>query len=186
MTIKQKFTALHRVLHWIMAITMPILFITGFLRMYWMGKQAVADAIASQGIEVTKEQAKAVYKVLREPMWEWHFIFAHVMIFAFLARIIYMLVKGIRFPNPFKNNQSLKTRLQGFTYFYFYFFVFISAITGIFLEKGFFPDWKENIETVHKLGVYWFPIFILLHFSGILIAELSNNKGITSKMISGD
>lgn len=91
-----------------------------------MGKQAVADAIASQGIEVTKEQSKAVYKVLREPMWEWHFIFAHVMIFAFLARIIYMLIKGIRFPNPFKNNQSLKTRLQGFTYVYFYFlFLFL-------------------------------------------------------------
>ncbi|MCO5235487.1 MAG: cytochrome b/b6 domain-containing protein [Chitinophagaceae bacterium] len=186
MKTNRKFTALHRVLHWIMAIAMPILFITGFLRMYWMGKQAVADAIASQGIEVTKEQAKAVYKVLREPMWEWHFIFAHVMIFAFLARIIYMLIKGIRFPNPFKNNQSLKTRLQGFTYVYFYFFVFVSAITGIFLEKGFFPDWKGNIETVHKLGVYWFPIFILLHFAGIVLAEFSSKKGITSKMISGD
>src|SRR5690606_11729928 len=185
MTIKQKFTALHRVLHWIMAITMPILFITGFLRMYWMGKQAVADAIASQGIEVTKEQAKAVYKVLREPMREWHFIFAHVMIFAFLARIIYMLVKGIRFSNPFKSNQPFKERLQGFTYIYFYVFVFISAITGICIEKGFFPEWKANIETVHKWGIYWFPIFILLHLTGILIAEFSAKKGITSKMIGG-
>lgn len=118
MNAQKKFTLFHRLLHWIMALAMPILFITGFLRMKWMGKVAVADAIASQNIEATKEQAKAVYKVLREPMWQWHEIFAHVMIFAFLARIIYMLVKSIRFPNPFKSNQPLKERLQGFTYIY--------------------------------------------------------------------
>jgi len=35
---QQKFTAFHRLLHWIMAIAMPILFITGFLRMYWWFK----------------------------------------------------------------------------------------------------------------------------------------------------
>lgn len=186
MKINQKYTGFHRLLHWLMAISMPILFLTGFLRMYWMGKQAVADVIASQGIEVTTEQAKAVYKVLREPMWEWHFIFAHVMIFTFLARIIYMVVKGIRFPNPFKGKQPLKERLQGFTYVYFYLFVFISAVTGIFIEKGFFPEWKVNIESIHKWGIYWFPIFILLHLAGIVIVEFSNKKGITSKMIGGD
>lgn len=186
MGISKKFTALHRLLHWIMAIAMTVLLITGFLRMYWMGKNAVADAIASQNIEVTKEQAKAVYKVLREPMWEWHEFFAHVMIFTFLARIIYMLVKGIRFPNPFKSNQPFKVRLQGITYIYFYVFVFISVVTGICIEKGFFPEWKANIETVHKWGIYWFPIFVLLHFTGIKIAELSTKKGITSKMIGGD
>lgn len=69
---------------------------------------------------------------------------------------------------------------------YFYLFVFISAVTGICIEKGFFPQWKEGIETVHKWGIYWFPIFILLHLAGIVIAEFSNKKGITSKMIGGD
>lgn len=97
-----------------------------------------------------------------------------------------MLVKGIRFPNPFQIKIPLKERLQGFTYVYFYLFVFISAVTGICIEKGFFPQWKEGIETVHKWGIYWFPIFILLHFVGVVIAELSNKKGIVSKMIGGD
>ncbi|HRO08651.1 MAG TPA: cytochrome b/b6 domain-containing protein [Saprospiraceae bacterium] len=186
MKFQQKFTAFHRLLHWIMAIAMPILFITGFLRMYWMGKQAVADAIASHGVEATKEQAKAVYKALREPMWQWHELFAHVMIFSFLARIIYMLVKGIRFPNPFKSTQPLKERLQGFTYVYFYLFVFVSAFTGVCIEKELFSTYHEQIEAVHKWGIYWFPIFILLHLVGIVLAELSSKKGITSKMIGGD
>ena len=77
-------------------------------------------------------------------------------------------------------------RLQGFIYIYFYVFVFISVVTGVCIEKGFFPDWKADIETVHKLGIYWFPIFVLLHLTGIIIAELSTKKGITSKMIGGD
>lgn len=186
MKINQKYSPLHRLLHWVMAIAMTILYITGFLRMYWMSKKAVAYAIASQDIEVTKEQAKAVYKVLREPMWEWHLIFAHVMIFSFLARIIYMLIKGVRFPNPFQSKITIKERLQGFTYIYFYVFVFISAITGISIEKGFFPEWKIGIETTHKWGIYWFLIFIVLHLAGMVMAEITGKKRVVSKMIGGE
>lgn len=183
---QQKFTALHRLLHWIMALAMPVLFITGFLRMYWMNKNTIVAVIESKTSAISKEQMTDIAKTIREPMWQWHEVFAHVMIFAFIARIIYMLAKGIRFPNPFKSSYPLKERLQGFTYVYFYFFVFISAFTGICIEKGFFTEWKENIETVHKWGIYWFPVFILLHLAGIAIAEFSNKKGITSKMIGGD
>ena len=183
---QQKFTIFHRLLHWIMAFAMPVLFITGFLRMYWMNKNHIAGIIESKTSAIPKEQMTEIAKSIREPMWQWHEVFAHIMIFSFLARIIYMWVKGIRFPNPFKSNQPLKERLQGFTYVYFYLFVFISAVTGICIEKRFFPQWKEGIETVHKWGIYWFPIFILLHLAGIVIAEFSNKKGITSKMIGGD
>ncbi len=186
MNTQNKFTAPHRILHWIIAIAMMVQFITGFLRLKWMGKNAVAEAISSQGIEVTKDQAKAVYKALHEPMWKWHELFAHVIIFAFIARIIYMLVKGIRFPNPFKSGIDFKERLQGFTYVYFYIFIFISAFTGICIEKELLTNWGETIESIHKLGIYWFPIFILLHVSGVTIAEFTDKKGITSKMISGD
>lgn len=183
---KQKFTPFHRLLHWIMAIAMTILFITGFLRMYWMNKHHIVSILESKTDLIPKETMTEIAKSIREPMWQWHELFAHIMIFAFLARIIYMLVKGIRFPNPFIRNQSIMERLQGFTYIYFYVFVFISAITGVFIEKGFFSEWKEGIETVHKWGIYWFPIFIIFHIAGIVFAELSTKKGITSKMIGGD
>lgn len=184
---KNKFTGFHRLLHWIMALAMPILFITGFLRMYWMNKHHIVSVIESKvGAAIPKEQMTDIAKAIREPMWQWHELFAHVMIFSFIARIIYMIVKGIRFPNPFKKNTALKERLQGFTYVYFYVFVFISASTGICINKGFFPEWGDSIEMVHKWGVYWFPIFIVLHLVGIVIAEHSNKKGIVSKMIGGE
>lgn len=182
----QKFTIFHRILHWLMAFAMPVLFITGFLRMYWMNKNEITGIIASKTSAIPKELMTDIAKTIREPMWQWHEIFANVMIVAFLARILYMLTKGIRFPNPFKSNQPFKERLQGFTYVYFYLFVFIAAITGICIEKEFFTQWKDGIETVHKWGVYAFPIFIVFHLGGIAIAEFSSKKGIASKMIGGD
>lgn len=185
---KTKFTLFHRILHWIIALAMMILFATGFLRMNWMNKHQIISVIEKNTEEnqIQKEQIQKIAKDIREPMWQWHKLFAHIMIFSFIARIIYMLSKGIKFPNPFKSKVSFKERLQGFTYIYFYIFVFVSAFTGICLEKGFLLRYHENIESIHKLGLYWFPIFIILHFTGIIIAETTNKKGIASKMIGGE
>ena len=46
--IKIQFTLIHRILHWIMAFAMPVLFITGFLRMYWMNKKHIIGIIESK------------------------------------------------------------------------------------------------------------------------------------------
>jgi cytochrome b561 len=186
MIVERKFTLFHRVLHWIIALAMFILFFTGFLRMYWMNRKTIVSVMESKTTAIPKETMTAIAKSIREPMWEWHEIFAYVMIVAFIARSVYMLVKGVRFPSVFKKRQPFRERLQGFMYVYFYVFVFIAAVTGFCIEKGFFPAWKEGIETVHKWGIYWFPIFILLHFAGIVLAEVTYKKGITSKMIGGD
>lgn len=185
---QNKFTALHRILHWVIALTIPIQFITGFLRMYWMNKNHIVSIIENETINspLSKEQMVDIAVSIREPMWEWHELFANIVIIAFIARIIYMLVKKARFSNPFTGTLTLKERLKGLTYVYFYLFVFISAVTGIFIEWELLPQWKEGIETIHKWGIYWFPVFILLHFAGIVLAELSNEKGLTSKMIGGD
>lgn len=43
--IKIHFTLIHRILHWIMALAMPVLFLTGFLRMNWMNKNHIAGII---------------------------------------------------------------------------------------------------------------------------------------------
>ena len=115
---ENKFTVFHRILHWTMALAMPILFITGFLRMNWMNKHHIVAIIEGETEMIPKETMTAIATTIREPMWQWHEVFAHVMIFSFIARIIYMIVKGIRFPNPFKKNTALKERLQGFTYVY--------------------------------------------------------------------
>lgn len=184
----KKFTLTHRALHWIMALAMPILFITGFLRMFWMNKNGMIEVIESKTTvtPLPKDVMTDIASTIRHPMWEWHEIFANVMIVAFLARVIYMIVKGIRFPNPFNRTLVLKERLQGFTYIYFYLFVFVSAFTGVCIQYHILDAYHEEVEMIHKWGLYWFPIFIVLHLVGIIIVEYSMKKGITSKMIGGD
>lgn len=185
---KNNFTKLHRLLHWVTALAMMVLFITGFLRMKWMSKTTIANAINYKTTDapLTKEQIGGIIKTIREPMWQWHEIFAKVMIITLIVRIIYMVLKGIKFTNPFKTNINFKERIQGLTYVYFYVFVTISAFTGICLENGFLATYEDAIEDIHKWGLYWFPIFMILHIGGVYLAEHSNKKGITSKMISGD
>lgn len=184
---KNQFTAIHRMLHWLVAILMSALFITGFLRMYWMSKTHIISIIQSetQNIVLSKEQMVGIAKAIREPMWQWHEYAAYIVFFLFLVRMIYMVVKGIKFPNPFVKNQSAKERSQGFMYLLFYLFIGISIITGFYL-KWIDGIWKEQMETIHKWAIYWFPIFIVFHFIGILLAELTNKKGIVSRIIGGD
>ena len=135
---------------------------------------------------ISKEVMTDIAKTIRAPMWEWHEIFAVVMTVAFLARIIYMIAKGIRFPHPFKSQSSFKERFQGFIYLYFYVFVLISAVTGFSIEYNLLEKYEDTVEMIHKWGLYCFPIFIILHLVGIAVAEMTNKKGITSKMIGGD
>ena len=184
---QKHFTPLHRVLHWAASLTMTVLFITGFLRINWMGKRTVITAIENetQNAHLEKAQMLSIAKRILEPMWEWHELAAYVMFAIFLVRIFYMIRKGIRFPNFFASKLSTKERFQGLIYIVFYLFTAISIITGFYL-MWIDGEWKEAMETVHKLAVYWFPIFVLLHVAGIVIGEMTNKKGVVSKMIGGE
>ena len=185
------YTVLHRVLHWIFAIFMLILFTTGFLRMYWMSKTVISDAVnkntAIQSLNLDKKSLRAIVHSVQDPMFEWHVYAAYIITFAFIARVIYMFVKGIKFPNPFVKTTSTKAKFQGFMYLGFYVLIAVQIITGSILK---FEIGSESLadlaETTHKLAVYWTPAFILLHLAGIAIAENTDRKGITSKMIGGD
>lgn len=182
----KKFSLIHRLLHWITAAAMLILFLTGFLRMYWMNKNNIIQIVQDNTSNVSEDAMKTIAISIREPMWVWHEIFAYVMIAVFVFRLIYMFVKGIRFPHPFAKHGTLKDRLQGLTYLLFYCFVFVSSVTGVLIQNHWLSAYKEHIEMVHKWGIYWFPIFIFIHFLGIVLAEISNKKGIASKMIGGE
>lgn len=183
-----KFTTLHRLLHWVIAFSMFILFLTGFLRMKWMNKKVIAAVIESktsaENIFLSNETLKAITKTIQAPMWQWHEIAAYVILIAFIVRVIYGVKEGFYFPNPFSQKTSAKDKLQGLIYFLIYFLIFTSIITGFYLKWG-NGSYKSIMEPIHKWGIYWFPIFIIIHFAGVVIGELTNKNGITSKMING-
>ncbi len=185
------YTVLHRVLHWIFAIFMLLLFTTGFLRMYWMSKTVISDAVnknaSIQALNLDKQSLRTIVHSVQDPMFEWHVYAAYIITFAFIVRIVYMLVKGIKFPNPFLKTTTTKEKLQGLTYLGFYVLVAVQIITGSILKFEIGSESLSDLaETTHKLAIYWMPVFVLLHFAGVAISENTNRKGITSKMIGGD
>ncbi|WP_292010505.1 cytochrome b/b6 domain-containing protein [Chryseobacterium sp.] len=183
--ISTRFPGVHRLLHWLIAISMTLLFITGFLRMKWMGKKTILNAI-EQNVPnlISQEQKISIAKTILSPMWHWHEWAAYAMLFLFGLRIIYMILGGIRFPNPFKRSVPAKERLQGLIYIIFYIFIAVFIITGFYLKWG-DGSLKKPMEAVHKWALYVFPIFIVIHLIGIVISELSSKKGITSRMLGG-
>jgi len=182
---KKKLSITHRALHWSLGLMMLILFITGFLRMEWMNKKNTINIInLHTANQINPADTKLIAKEILAPMWQWHVIAAYGITLLLIARIVYMLAKGIQFPNPFNHHLTGKERLQGSIYILFYLFLCSAIITGFYLNLG-GTAWKAPMESVHKLAIYWFPLFFFLHLIGILISECTNKKGIVSKMISG-
>lgn len=187
MDMQKRYTRLHRILHWTIALSMTVLLITGFLRMNWMSRRTIVSAIekgTGPDSTLAKQQVTVIVKGIMKPMWQWHEYAAYLILSLFTIRIIYMLVKGIRFPNPFRKSLPLKERIQGSAYLFFYLFAAMATITGFYLKWG-SGRWNEQMEAAHKWGLYWFPVFILIHMAGVLIGEFTNRKGVVSDMISG-
>lgn len=187
----KKFTTLHRFIHWLISFAMLVLFATGFLRMYWMAKKTISAAISAEltknNIQLPKENLVNIAKSIINPMFDWHINFAYVLVFAYVLRIIYLLVKGVRYPNPFSKSSTGQEKLQGTVYSIFYILLAMQIITGFALMWELASDQMlERAEEIHKFAVYWMPVFVLVHFIGITVAELTNKKGIASKMIGGE
>lgn len=187
----KKYTVLHRLLHWVFAIVILVLFTTGFLRIFWMSKTVISEAVNKneeiKNLNLDKQSLRTIVHSVQDPMFEWHVYAAYIITFAFIVRIIYMIAKGIKFPNPFLKDSSNKEKFQGFIYLGFYILIAVQIITGGILKFEIGSESLSDLaETVHKLAVYWTPIFILLHLAGIAISENTNRKGLTSRMIGGD
>ena len=184
----KNFSLAHRLLHWLIAFAILFLMLTVFLRLTWLEKNNVAailqENLKALNISLNQEDAIKIAKKIRKPMWDWHIYSGYFLIGLYVLRLINLYFSGIVFPNPFKRTRSLKQKIQGWTYIIFYFLMGISLITGFFIVNG-SPDYKDILETIHVQSIYYVVLFIIMHMAGLVISELSNEKGIIAKMIYG-
>ncbi len=173
-----------RILHWSLAFSILFILLTVFLRFNWMEKNHVAailiDKLSLIDITISKEQAIKIAKQIRKPMFDWHIYIGYVATGIFVLRILYnSLHKNLFIP---KNSKEI---FQLWVYRVFYIFLAITIITGLYMKFG--SDFLNNFsEEIHKLTLYYIIPFLILHFAGILISELTTKDGIVSKMIGGD
>lgn len=183
------YSAAFRILHWAIAFCMLFMLLTIFLRLNWMNKVNVSEIIqnylSTTDQSLTEEQSIKLAKLIRKPMWEWHIYTGYVLVGLYVIRMILPFFGEMKFNNPLQKELSLKEKFQYWTYLIFYLCSGLSLITGLIIEFG--PnEWKHQTEEIHMLSIYYLLAFIIIHFGGVLLAELSTHKGIISKVISGD
>ncbi len=185
---KSNYSKIYRLMHWAIAISFMLLLITIFLRLTWMNKNNVSDIIQeylkNKDLVLTQDESIILAKKIRKPMWEWHIYLGYVLTGLMVIRMLLPFFGEMKFQNPFAKNISGKDKFKKWTYLVFYVCVIVSLVTGLFLEFG--PESLEHtMEDIHVLSLYYLIPFIVLHFTGILIAEFTEDKGIISRVISG-
>ncbi|MBK5208918.1 MAG: cytochrome b/b6 domain-containing protein [Flavobacteriaceae bacterium] len=183
-----KYSKIYRIIHWVIAVTFMLLLITIFLRLTWLNKYHVATIIQGYLSDtdqfLTQEQLIALAKKIRQPMWNWHIYLGYILVGLFSIRFILPTFGHMKFQNPYDKNLTLKEKFQKWLYLIFYLFVIVSLTTGLIIEFG--PkELKKPMEEIHVLGIYYLIGYILLHLTGIFIAEFTDQKGIISRIVSG-
>lgn len=183
------YSFLFRVLHWSIAFVMLGILGTILLRMTWLNKDAVSDIImdycASQDVNMTPEKATVLAKRIRKPMWNWHIYLGYVLSGLIFIRFFVAIIGKLPLLNPFKTNSTLNTRLRAIIYLVFYLCIIASLITGIIIEFDLEILPRVDFKLIHKASIYYFIAFLVMHFIGVFLAELSTENGIISRMING-
>lgn len=182
------YSPIYRIMHWLIAFCMLFLLLTIILRNTWLSKEHIALIIQgflpNTDASLTEEQTVQLARQIRKPMWQWHIYAGYALTGLYSIRLMLPFFGQMKFPNPFENGLAVKDKLRLWVHVIFYVFVGISLLTGLLIEFG--PkDIKDVMETIHKLSIYYLLSFIVLHFGGILMTEISGKEGIVSKMIGG-
>lgn len=182
------YPTVYRIMHWAIALCMVLLVFTIFLRLTWMNKDHMAGIIqnflSATDQSLSQDQAVALAKQIRKPMWNWHIYLGYALSVLFLIRLALPLFGKMKFSNPFDKQLSLKGKFQYWVYLIFYACVIISLVTGLIMELG--PkDLRKPLEGIHALAIYYLIAFLIIHMAGVLWAELTDQRGIISRVISG-
>lgn len=154
-----------------------------------MEKNHVAEIIqaflADKGhAALPEDDAILLAKKIRKPMWDWHIYLGYVLTGLYCIRLAVPFFGEMKFASPFKAGLDAKTKFQYWVYLIFYVCTAISLITGLIIELG--PkEYKKPMEEIHELSLYYLLAFMILHFGGILIAELTSDRGLVSRIING-
>lgn len=178
----------YRIMHWLIAICMMLILFTIFLRLTWLEKnnvsQIIQEYLKSINVSLSEDQSILLAKKIRKPMWDWHIYLGYALVFLYCIRIALPFFGHMKFQFPWAQNLNSKEKFKLWVHLIFYIAVFVSLVTGLIIELG--PkEYKKQMEGIHELSIYYLLAYIVLHFTGILIAEFGENKGIISRIING-
>jgi len=162
------------------------------------------EAITKGGGVLSQQQGRAVAHVISERIWTWHvwmglalaafWLFWTVMQALdpagrrFGARLL-AAARRYKLAAPAEHADARHALLAKLTYAAFYLFITIIVVTGLVLtfadDIPVLGSVKHTAEEVHNVTMYLIIGYIVLHVVGVLWSEITEDPGLTSRMISG-
>ena len=145
----RSYSSIYRIVHWAIAVLFTLLLVTIFLRLTWMNKYNVAtiivDQFANTEQHVSEDQAIALAKKIREPMWDWHIYLGYALVGLFAIRSILPAFGQMKFQNPMQKALSTKAKFR-VDVFLLLWLVVLSLISGMLLsmDLGVKDRWSRS------------------------------------------
>jgi cytochrome b len=203
----RKYPASLRLWHWTNTIVISGSLITVLINSTVTDEQPISALVQAElqksGVTITGQQANSVAHGIGDDVWNIHVYFGYALAVLLLFRIgmeffqradqkfIFKLTNAYRqFKLTGKKRKHAKhIFIVKAIYASFYGLLTIMAITGLFLA---FEDLlaplkviRHSVKEVHGFCMYLVLAFIIVHITGVFLAERSTDKGIISDMISG-
>lgn len=158
----------------------------------------VQQQIQQKGGAVSPEQARAVAHQYSDKLWMLHKYIGLGLCFLLLTRMLLeagaskdqkltgKIKKALTLPEThFERNHYLVVKR---VYLFFYLIFFVMALTGLglaFENVPLFRTIHRPLVQIHSFVQYLMYFYILAHLVGVIRADVTNNKGIVSRMING-
>jgi cytochrome b561 len=204
----QKHSAMIRIWHWLTFLIISGSIITVLINSTMTNQRKnipmVQEQLKSKNIVVTEDQAFAVTREYEDKFWGIHKLLGYALAILLISRVIIELTQ----PGDEKINKRIKNALglyrkkEGdwkeyrhylrvkYSYLLFYILLFCMAVTGLCMafgrDLGIPREIGRTIHEIHSFGQYFMYAFVIIHLGGVLIADITNNKGLVSGMINGN
>ncbi|MDH5718615.1 MAG: cytochrome b/b6 domain-containing protein [Spirochaetia bacterium] len=183
----------YRIWHWLNAASILGLLATVLLRKtflsYKKNGETIKAELAKLNLDISLDAAKAIGKTIREPMWDWHYVFGFMLVALFVVRIVLHFIDRPFFTKSEIETKSAHDKIVAYSYQVLYLLVMVMIITGLLLyfkeTFGLSKDIASEMKEFHELLMFFFAFFVPTHIFGVLIAENKDQKGLVSNMISG-
>ena len=189
----KKWSLSFRLWHWLHAFVVLGLLGTVFLRKTFLSwrdnSEILAAKLSSMQIEISSEQATALAKALRAPLWEWHIILGYALSFLILYRLALFFTPSGKQNYTDIGAASLHKKMVKIGYIGIYAVLLFMAGSGLLLtfheELALVKETTKSIKELHEAVFTLVWIFVALHIAGVVMAEVRDEKGIVSDMING-
>jgi len=162
------------------------------------------ETMSRDGIALTEKQARSLTHIISERIWDWHVYLGLALAGLWLLRLLLELrgpaprrfgprllaaLRRYRLAPPALGEQAGKNLFALSTYLVFYVMLTTIVLTGLGLTYHHDFEWLDRIEhdleEIHNVTMYGIMAFFAVHLVGVVWAEVTSDKGLVSRMISG-